>query len=267
MSYPFADRLAEDERLVSQATLFDPLTRRVLQHAGLAAGMRVLDLGSGAGNVARLAADLVGPRGAVVGVEQDPAAVELARRRTDASNVEFRVGDVQTLAGIERGFDAVVGRLVLMYLTDPVAALERAASRLRPGGVLCLHEADLTYPPACPLTPLWAQTHGWFVDALEKAGLESRMGPTLFRAFRGAGLPAPALLIESFAGGGTRAPAWAWANVIGASAPLMERLGVATRAEVDPPTLAARLLADTLACDGAVIGPPMTGAWATLPST
>jgi ubiquinone/menaquinone biosynthesis C-methylase UbiE len=91
--------------------------------------MRVLDLGSGAGNVARLVAELVGPGGAVVGVERDPVAVELARRRTDAPNVEFRVGDVQTLQDVEDGFDAVVGRLVLMYLTDPVAALRRAASR------------------------------------------------------------------------------------------------------------------------------------------
>jgi SAM-dependent methyltransferase len=63
MNYPFADRVAEDERLIAQARLFDPLTRRLLQQAGLASGMRVLDLGSGSGNVARLAAELVGPEG------------------------------------------------------------------------------------------------------------------------------------------------------------------------------------------------------------
>src|SRR6185437_735075 len=127
MSYPFSDRVAEDERLVAQGRLFDPLTHRLLREAGLAPGMRVLDLGSGAGNVTRLAAELVGPHGTVVGVERDPAAVELARRRTDAANIEFRVGDVQTLDGIEPGFDAVIGRLVLMYLPDPVAALRQAA--------------------------------------------------------------------------------------------------------------------------------------------
>ena len=264
-SYPFADRTAEHDRLVRQGALFDPLTRRVLQQAGLAPGMLVLDLGSGAGNVARLAAELVGPRGAVVGIEQDPAAVELARRRTSAPNVEFRVGDVQTLADVEDGFDAVIGRLVVMYLADPVEALRRAATRLRPGGILCMHEADLTYVPASPLTPLWREVHGWFVAALDKAGIQSRMGPTLFPAFRAAGLPAPHLLIESFAAGGPQAPAWAWANVIGAAVPLMERTGVASRAEVDPATLADRLMADTLSCDGAVLGPPMTGAWTTVP--
>jgi ubiquinone/menaquinone biosynthesis C-methylase UbiE len=160
MSYPFADRVAEDERLFAQGQVFDPLTRRLLEQAGLMPGMRVLDLGSGAGNVARLAAELVGPHGAVVGVERDPAAVELARRRTDARNVEFRVGDVQTLDGIEHGFDAVIGRLVLMYLPDPVAALRRAASRLRPDGLICFHEADLAYLPASPLTRLGRRRRG-----------------------------------------------------------------------------------------------------------
>jgi SAM-dependent methyltransferase len=265
MDYPFADRVAEDERLVAQGTVFDSLTRRLLREAGLRPGMRVLDLGSGAGNVARLAAELVGPTGAVLGVERDPAAVELAGRRTYAPNVEYRVGDVQILDGIPDGFDAVVGRLVLMYLPDPVAALRRAAALVRPGGLICMHEADLTYPYASPPTPLWSQTQGYFVGALEKADLPTRMGPGLYSAFRAAGLPGPRLLVEAFAEGGPHAPAWAWANVVSAAVPLMERLGVATRAEVDPPTLADRLLAETLAVDGCVMGPPMTGAWVTVP--
>jgi SAM-dependent methyltransferase len=216
--------------------------------------------------VARLAAELVGPGGAVVGVERDPAAVQLARRRTGAPNVEFREGDAGTLEGVEGGFDAVVCRLVLMYLPDPVAALRRAASRLRPGGLICVHEADLTYPAACPPTPRWARAQSCFLAALEKAGIERRMGPALFTAFRAAGLPDPALLVEAAAAGGPDAPAWAWANVIGATVPLMERFGIATDAELDPPTLAGRLLAETLAADGCVMSPPMFGAWSRVPA-
>jgi SAM-dependent methyltransferase len=265
MSYPFADRAAEDERLVAQGRLFDPLTRRLLRQAGLAPGMRVLDLGSGAGNVARITAELVGPDGAVVGIERDPAAVELARRRTDAVNVEFRVGDVQTLEGVEDGFDAVVGRLILMYLPDPVAALRRAATRARPGGLLCMHEADLRYLWTGSQTPLWGQIRTWLLETLDKAGIEQRMGPRLFTAFRTAGLPDPHLSVEAFAEGGANAPAWGWANLVSMAVPVMEKLGVVTRAELDPATLADRLLAETLANDDCVIGPPLTGAWAVLP--
>jgi SAM-dependent methyltransferase len=266
MTYPFADRVAEDDRLVAQGRLFDPLTRSFLEQAGLVPGMRVLDLGSGAGNVARVAADLVGPDGAVVGVERDPAAVELARRRTDAPNVEYRIGDAETLDGVEDGFDAVVGRLVLMYLSDPAATLRYAAARVRPGGLICMHEADLVYSCTSPETPLWSQVHGYFIDALEKGGFEPRMGPALYNVYRAAGLPGPRIRIETFADGGPDAPAWAWANVVSATVPLMERFGVATRAEVDPPTLAGRLLTEILADEGCVIGPPMFGAWVATPS-
>ena len=108
---------------------------------------------------------------------------------------------------------------------------------------------------------------GYFLDALEKAGFEGRMGPALYSAFRAAGLPGPGVLVETCAEGGPEAPAWAWANVVSATVPLMERFGVATRAEVDPPTLAGRLLADALEDDRCVFGPPMFGCWATVPSS
>jgi SAM-dependent methyltransferase len=265
MTYPFADRAAEDERLIAQGRLFDPSTRRLLTEAGLTPGMRVLDLGSGSGNVARLAAELVGPGGAVVGIERDPAAVEFARRRTDAAGVEFRVGDVRTLDGVEGGFDAVVGRLVLMYLPDPAAALRRAAALVRPGGLVCMQEPDLSYLWAEPQTPLWSEVRGYFLETLAKAGLEPRMGPALYGAFRAAGLPGPNLHVEAFAAGGPDAPAWGWANVVSGVIPLMELYAVTTRDELDPATLADRLLAGTLASDGCVIGPPMTGAWAVRP--
>src|ERR1700742_2764276 len=91
------DRDAEDRRLVRQAQLFDPLTAPHLKEAGLGPGMHVLDLGSGAGDTALLAADLVGPTGSVLGVERSPGAIALARRRVAAAgagNVTFVDGDV-----------------------------------------------------------------------------------------------------------------------------------------------------------------------------
>jgi ubiquinone/menaquinone biosynthesis C-methylase UbiE len=262
--YPFAERVAEHKRLIAQGTLFDPLTRRLLLAAGLAPGMRVLDIGSGAGNVARLAAELVGPDGAVVGIDADPAAVELAGRDTTAPNVQFRVADAQTLDGVEGGFDAVTGRLILLFLPDPVAALRAAAARVRPGGVICMHEADLAYLWASPQPELWGQVRAWFLETLERAGGEARMGPRLYSLFTAAGLARPRLLVEAYAEGGPGAPAWGFANVVSGVVPLMEKLGVTTAAEVDPATLADRLLAEAASADSCVICPPMTGAWAVL---
>jgi ubiquinone/menaquinone biosynthesis C-methylase UbiE len=261
-TYPFADRAAEYDRLIAQGSIFDPLTKRLLQVAGLAPGMRVLDIGSGAGNVARLAAEIVGPGGTVVGTDADPAAVELASRHNASPNIEFRVADAHSLDGIEGGFDAVTGRLVLMYLADPVGALRQAASRVRPGGLVCMHESDLTYLWASPQTPLWDQVRAWFLEALEKAGIEARMGAALYRLYAEAGLPEPDVLFEAAVRGGPDNLGWGWGNVVSAAVPLMENYGVATRAEVDPATLPGRLVAETVAAGGCVIGPLMTGAWA-----
>ena len=129
--YAFADRAQEQRRLATQAELLDPLSERVFREAGLGTGMRVLDLGSGAGDVAILAARLVGREGQVIGVERDPEAVSWATDRVaqvGLTNVRFVEGDAQTLDSIADGFDAAVGRLVLMYLPDPATALRRAAT-------------------------------------------------------------------------------------------------------------------------------------------
>src|ERR1051325_11219731 len=96
-------------RLVRQAQFLAPITRALLARAGLAPGMRVLDVGSGAGDVAFLAAELVAPEGHVVGTDTAvgataAASANAARRSLD--NVEFLLGDPGELS-FDRAFDAV----------------------------------------------------------------------------------------------------------------------------------------------------------------
>jgi hypothetical protein len=69
--YPFdTDRAGEERRLIALGELSEPNTERVFREAGVGPGMRVLDLASGAGDVALLVARLVGPQGSVLGVER-----------------------------------------------------------------------------------------------------------------------------------------------------------------------------------------------------
>lgn len=266
-TYVFTDAPGEDRRLRDQATVLDPLTRRLFADAGLAPGMRVLDLGSGAGNVAVLAAEAVGPDGCVVGIDRDPDAVERARQLAAGTpNVEFREGDLHSLDGVDGEFDAVVGRLVLTHLPDPVAALRRAAGHVRPGGLVCMHEADLTSDWTSHQTPLWDQVRGWLLDTCTRTGVDTRMGPSLFATFRSAGLPDPELVLEAPVGGGASSPAFGWANVVGALVPVMEGLGITTGAAVGVETLTERLDAEISAHHGTVVGPLMYGAWSRVPN-
>src|SRR4249919_2438082 len=112
----------EYERLMLQARILRPYTEKFFRAAGLAPGMRVLDVGSGMGDVAILAADIVGPGGRVLGIDRDAAALENARRRTEeqgcSSWVSFHTANLEEFES-EDQFDALVGRYVLLYQPDP----------------------------------------------------------------------------------------------------------------------------------------------------
>lgn len=266
MSDVFDDRTAERRR-DRLTQVFDPLTERFLEAAGIEPGMRVLDLGSGTGDVVLLVSRLVGPLGRVVGIEIDPAAVAEARRRAevaDADNVEVLEGDVGDLHGVSSDFDAVVGRQILMHLADPAAVLRRAAALVRRGGVVAVQEADLGYDWAVPMTPLWSQLRGWFLEALDRAGVEPRMAFRLPRCFADASLPEPALRLSAALDADPDAMVAAWVGMVRDVLPLMEGYGVVTAAELSPGTLADRLLDESRAAGAVVVAPPLVGAWAAV---
>src|SRR5262249_35347763 len=123
---------AEYERLIEQAELLRPLTERVLRAAGIDAGMRVLDIGCGMGDVSFLVSEIVGRTGSVLGIDLDGTALGLAEQRRASraiANVVFRQGDARSVDAAGP-FDAAVGRFVLMYMSDPTAALSFIAERV-----------------------------------------------------------------------------------------------------------------------------------------
>src|SRR5262245_5560606 len=115
----------ELDRLIKQARFIGDLTAQVLTLAGLDQGMRVLDVGCGAGDVSFLAAQIVGPTGAVIGVDRSAEAIQAAERRATAAglaNVRFLVADLNEVV-IDEPVDALIGRLVLMYFPSPAVVL------------------------------------------------------------------------------------------------------------------------------------------------
>src|SRR5713226_8690293 len=101
-SYALGSTDAEHERLIRQATWLAAHTERLFREAGIGPGQRVLDLGSGVGDVALIAARLVGPSGEVVGIERDPRSIALAAARmaeADLRNVSFTQSDAAQIPG------------------------------------------------------------------------------------------------------------------------------------------------------------------------
>jgi SAM-dependent methyltransferase len=230
--------------------------------------MRVLDVGSGAGDVALLVAELVGNRGEVVGTDLSPAAVSAAKARTTAegrNNITFHEGDPSRL-GFEKPFDAIVGRYVLMFNSDPVAMLKGVTRNLRPGGVVVFHEVAWLPVHSAPPSPTFDRCCDWIVRTFEKVGANPQMGLSLHSAFVRAGLPPPTMGLCALIGGGAsqRSGIDMIADLAVTMAPVMEETGVVTIVELDPATLRDRMIAEVGALGSVVIGRYEIGVWSRL---
>jgi SAM-dependent methyltransferase len=265
-AYALGHSERELERLSAQARLIEPSTRQFFRDAGIAPGMRVLDVGSGPGDAAFLAAEFVGAEGEVVGTDRAPAAIAAARVRAKAralANVSFQEGD-PTEISFERPFDAVVGRYVLTFVAEPAAMLRKLLRHLKPSGVIIFHEPDWSGVRSFPSMPLYNRCCRLFIESFERLGIEPHMGLKLHSAFTSAGLPAPATRMNTVVGGEADGTDWltALADLIGALLPEIERLGLATAAEVQIGTLAERLRKEVATSGGMVVGRSEVGAWA-----
>ena len=186
--YVLGHSAAELHRLIEQAAFFGDLTADVFRRAELTPGMSVLDVGCGVGDVAFLAASMVGPGGRVTGIDRAEEAVAVARQRAaqaDADNVTFAVADAATFTSAEP-FDAVVGRLMLAYQPDPAAVLRHLASQLRARGVLAFHECDLSTAATKPDVPLFRDVVDLVIETYRRANLEALTADDRRRA-RGVG--------------------------------------------------------------------------------
>jgi ubiquinone/menaquinone biosynthesis C-methylase UbiE len=201
-SYLLGETRGEHARLVRQAAVLNPLTERLFREAGIGPGQRILEIGSGVGEVALLASQLVGPTGAVVGVERDQKTLETARARaveSSLSNVTFVHADVSDI-GADRDlglFDAVVGRLIVEYLPSATGVMRSFASLVRPGGVVAFQDA--CWGPWLTMTdglPLRRKCVSLIAETFARSGAHMDMELIFYRAFQDAGLPTPTMRLE-----------------------------------------------------------------------
>jgi ubiquinone/menaquinone biosynthesis C-methylase UbiE len=257
----------ELRRLATQAALVDPITRQYFHRAGIETGMRVLDIGSGAGDVAFLAAEIVGPTGIVIGSDRSATAVGAARARANErnlDNVTFRECD-PAISEFDEPFDAILGRYVLMFSPDPAAMLKGIARHLKPGGIVVFHEVDWRGASSVPSAPTYDKVHRCIVETFHKVGTNPNMGLALHSTFISAGLPAPAMAISALAGGSDTLSGIDLVSDLAATmAPVMEQAGIISVSELDPNSLQERIRAEVIANQSVVVGRYEVGAWSSV---
>jgi ubiquinone/menaquinone biosynthesis C-methylase UbiE len=258
---------AEHDRLIRQAARLAPLTERLFREAGIGPGQRVLDLGSGVGDVAMLTARLVGPSGEVVGAERDMRSIARARARVAEAglrNVSFTQSDVNQIQS-SKPFDAAVGRFILMFVSDPVTIVSSLVQLVRPGGIFAFQEPS--WAPIFPITthlPLWSAAASLMYETMRRSGANPEMGLALYRIFQEAGLPAPTMQMEVPLGDDPDFIRWMY-DVMCSLRPQIQRLNLSLEKLGDFDTLLERLQAEVASSNGVTSWMAVLGAWAHKP--
>jgi ubiquinone/menaquinone biosynthesis C-methylase UbiE len=160
------------------------LSAELADLAGVKAGQRVIDVGSGPG---ALTAELVRRLGTDAVAAADPSKpfVEAARERYPG--VDVRLAPAEELPFPHDSFDAALAQLVVHFMADPVAGLAEMARVTRPGGVVTACVWDLAGGRA-PISPFWQAARELAPDTKEESNLAGARDSHLAELFREAGL-------------------------------------------------------------------------------
>ncbi len=264
MRYALGSAEREQQRLDRQAAQIAPATQLLLRAAGIGPGMRVLDLGAGLGHVSLMVGEMVGPAGSVVALERDPAMLAAAEGRAQAAgatNVSFVEADALVWHAHDQ-FDAVVTRLLLFHLPDPVAAVRHHLDALRPGGTFVAIDFDVAAARTEPSVRIIEDCMEWILRAFRAGGMHptigTRLGPILTEA--GAG-DVTWLGIQGYLEPGHPGGPPMVAGIVGTLSPIMFNAGIVTPEELDLDTLEERIAGELADAGAAVLPPTVVGAW------
>jgi 2-polyprenyl-3-methyl-5-hydroxy-6-metoxy-1,4-benzoquinol methylase len=255
----------EISRLMLQAAILRPFTERLLRNAEIGPGMRVLDLGCGAGDVSMLAAELVGPSGSVVGIDRNPQVIALASKRARTAGLEqvtFRDVSLDTFSDPDL-FDCVIGRYVLIHQADPIDFIRTAARLVRPGGLVAFHEVDIAGVfNSRPHVWRWDAAGYLVLAAFREVLPHYDVANRLAEYFSDAGLPVPNVFRETPVGGGAGSPLYGWlADTLRSVWPQLVEMGLATKQPIPADTLATRLRSAVVEARSQIEGPTQVCAW------
>lgn len=234
--YALGSSEGESARLQRQSDELAPESTTLLDRVGLRHGASVIDVGCGPRGVIELLAERVLPGGRIVGLDSDPAHVEMASAlvaQRGWDGVEIIRADARDSGLAPGSFDLAHARLVLVTVPDPVPVLAEMVRLTRPGGWVAGIEADMEIGICHPPHPAFDRLCELFLAAFSRDGANSLLGRRLGDLYRRAGLKEVTVR--------ARAPIYdvghsrrsIRADLVRAMHPQIVRLGLADQAELD----------------------------------
>ncbi len=177
-------------RLNLLASVMQPYTEALLQNLGLGSGANFLDNGCGGGNVAMMAAQIVGETGSVTAIDFDPEIISLAendRKQAGIEHLSFQVKNAYEL-DFESQFDFAYARFLLSHLKNPLQALQRMRKAVKPGGKIVVEDVHFSGHFCYPANSSFDQYLNLYSQVVARRGGNADLGPQIPELFRQAGI-------------------------------------------------------------------------------
>lgn len=196
MAYAISEQNLERQKLL--AGIMGPVTDRLLESLPVPPGFRCLDLGCGIGETTRQLAEKLNKVAELIGVDQDPDLIEVARSVPSAADVKmtFRQGDAAHLEFEDATFDFVFARYLLHHLDHPQAVLAEMLRVCRSGGIVAVQEPDCAKQYCYPQS--WAYER--IPEIYGRVFANPFIGRQLYSLFQQLGYPSPHLEVMTLAG-------------------------------------------------------------------